>query len=363
MWRKMKLSSMWINAVMAALFVTCAVAAGVLWAAKPAPPAPATGVIYFRWPVAFDGESTGTQVHVMNATDGSGKTAVTPKKITGQPSHQPYQDLDPITGQPTGEPYRWFVRVADGAWDSPEVIKPELAVFRTVFDGNGVPTADQFTLTDLNDGYVMPTYPDPIYPLYNDGSPQFSNDGLDNYIWFLGYRKNTDSYNIYRIPFTVDPTSGVPSADQSQLQLVVSDSGDLRFSAWGNTLAFQVLVGTQTDIWIATIDGDGNVTTMKVSDHSGGYLQISPNDGRRIAFVEDGSVKVLDIETGLVTTVYKPPTDRRAERPFWSPDAQHLCFQLKWSRDDVLRIPASGGKAVWLTKDLPTGSWPVGWRK
>jgi hypothetical protein len=368
MWRRMKwwrvLRGNWTRGTLCGLLLTALGAAAVLAAKPPPPPPPAPGLIYFRYPDVFDGDPNyDGQIRTMNAVDGSGKTPVTPKNISGQPSHKWY--ADPITG----EPYRWFLRVAKtfrdfepGGPGPDEAIDPELAVFRTV--ANGEPAAEQFVLTNISHRTVPIENSTGIFPHYDNGAPnpQFPNDGSDAYIWFVGNNVDTGVWGIYRIPFAVDPDTGVPSANEAMLELVVPvPPGGAAFSAHGDTLAYQVTGG------IAVYEIGAGTTLYSVS---GSDLQWSP-DGMDIAFSDGTKLKVLDTETAQVTTVYTTPRKlfiANVLRPFWSPDGNHLCFQQHvrngdgTRRDDVLRIQASGGTAVTLTKDLATGSSPVAWR-
>jgi Tol biopolymer transport system component len=77
------------------------------------------------------------------------------------------------------------------------------------------------------------------------------------------------------------------------------------------------------DLWIMSPDGRMERSLLG-DDHDYGSPSWSP-DARRLAFLRDGHVAVMDAEGGVPQQL-TPPGDLKETRPSWSPDGKRIAF-------------------------------------
>jgi len=88
----------------------------------------------------------------------------------------------------------------------------------------------------------------------------------------------------------------------------------------------------------------------------GGLPTLSP-DGAMIAYVAQGALSVLDLDTGQVRELYRGGQTRGGGTPIWSPDSESVAFMFP--EDGVARmrtIPARGGPAQIIYEEQRPGS-------
>jgi hypothetical protein len=139
--------------------------------------------------------------------------------------------------------------------------------------------------------------------------------------------------------------------------------GKLSFSPDMSKLVVDHLESTVYGLGIRIIDVATGTETPLVSGRSREPMW-SP-DGTKISFVTLSSEYAIEVMapngTGRIK-VYRTSRDA-IYPPIWSPDSAHLAFTYySTTISDIYRVPASGGSAANLTKDISAGVGGLGWR-
>jgi Tol biopolymer transport system component len=186
----------------------------------------------------------------------------------------------------------------------------------------------------------------------DDFIPAWSRDGRQ--IVFHSWRHgNRDVYVI--------------GADGQGEQRVTSDSSHDFYSDWspdGQRLAFHSNRTAPLQIFVAERAGTGWGNARQVTTTGGTDARWSP-DGKTIAYLSQGSLRLVDFETGRETTVvrrlYAPPDSGVPFALAWAPDGTGLYVKGRdlEGRASFWWVPVSGGTPRLLVRfdqpDRPSG--------
>jgi Tol biopolymer transport system component len=130
----------------------------------------------------------------------------------------------------------------------------------------------------------------------------------------------------------------------------------------GRRVAFERLDDTSHPwsrrIFVARSDGSGTrpITPPGLDAWDPAW---SP-DGRRVAYVDDEGLAVLDLASGRLRRFARLPGGR-LERPAFRPDGRAILLTRRSGGDDrrlgLWRVPAGGGRARRLVEDAAHGAW------
>jgi hypothetical protein len=174
---------------------------------------------------------------------------------------------------------------------------------------------------------------------------------------------------IYAAEIAFDPNTGLPTLTTA-LEIVaeVEQPGDGIWSHdWspdGNEVVYRQSFnnGTTSAMIADTVTG----TTRLLA--ANGYNPVWSPDGTRIAYSVSGNIYV---NNPAGTAVLKITNNGWDSTVGWSLDSRHVLFNRGSMKNnkgvydylsDVLRVPATGGTAVNLTKDIDGYAWAKYWR-
>jgi len=217
------------------------------------------------------------------------------------------------------------VDIEDPAW-SPDGTR--IAYVRIAGSSKSVHVMD---IDGSGDRLLTPPNQSPIHPVWmpDSGSILYCTD--DDL-----HPPEKNSAEIYRL-------------DVTSLKITTLISGGINTypvpSPDGTRVAFRKMLGTNSEVFIANIDGSGirNLTNHPAFD---GWPAFSP-DGKRIAFASNRNsayqIFVMDVDGSNVKLVAN--TEGRATAPQWSKDGRSIYFTNSWrtglkSAAEILVAPA-----------------------
>jgi eukaryotic-like serine/threonine-protein kinase len=94
---------------------------------------------------------------------------------------------------------------------------------------------------------------------------------------------------------------------------------------------------------LSVVDASGHATPTKAGDRGYSVVRLSP-DGRRAAVIDQGVLKIVDLDRGTVTPLVPELGSSGAEdSPVWSPDGSRVLFSSNHEGNwDIYAKPASG---------------------
>jgi hypothetical protein len=293
------------------------------------------GRIFFHWSSDVGGNSTPEDrgFWSMNA-DGSDKRLVYAPSNLGDFSHRVHQG------------HRWFLAFGPSTRDD-----RYWALFAVRDDGHPDFTVMLVEESELpGDGFFM--------------SARWGKD--DSFVSFGAHNALDDIGEIWAANVAFDDVTGKPALASVPAAVVVAPLGAIPVHDWSPE-------GDQVVYSLAVNQGDGDVIDVVVYDLVTDSTRLlardaidpfwSP-DGAKIAFLGAGIEVVNPDGTGrtFLTEGYLGG---------WSPDGKHILYNRVSPKNgsggtfytsDVLRIPAAGGPAVNLTKDIDGFASPGFWR-
>jgi TolB protein len=112
------------------------------------------------------------------------------------------------------------------------------------------------------------------------------------------------------------------------------------------------------DLWITSTDGRMEQSRLG-DDHDYGSPSWSP-DARRLAFLMDGHVAIMDAEGGVPQQL-TPPGELKETRPSWSPDGRRIAFTRDPGTIVTMNPDGSGPRRVPLDAAANGVAWePAG---
>lgn len=253
------------------------------------------------------------------------------------------------------------------------------------------------------DGVLQTTQLTALYPHVafhpNQHQVHWSNDGNDSFITFKGISFGADTaetppeerdpsdnlQHIFRLNVSgldieaaldqgTDLKIGITDLAGGRLQSVLEVKGDAALSE--GTLSFHhsspdgsKVVYYMTDgLWVASLDPEGAAVVhggsstshvWEAAEHGVATPRWSP-DGTRIAFAESGGrIRTIKPDGSGAVLVLDRTTSDSYSGPVWSPDSQHLAFQVyrfkRWTDEFYVgRAPAGGGAVTILTSGMDT---------
>ncbi len=128
----------------------------------------------------------------------------------------------------------------------------------------------------------------------------------------------------------------------ARFNAVGDEGGPVVVSPNGSFVVFSVADGAMTRLWLRSLDsGDARPLTGT----EGGMFPFWSPDSRNLAFFAGGQLKRVDIVGGLPINIAAAPVSRGGA---WGPG--DVIVFTPATLDAIYRVPASGGKAVAVTK-------------
>ena len=225
-----------------------------------------------------------------------------------------------------------------------------------------------FSLTSPGDGA--------LFAVRDDGDPASTVQLVDHVDWSVSHWAKDDSFvsvvthtndiaEIWVAEIAFDGVTGLPAVTAPPTVVVVEPQAIIRshnFSPWGDEVVYQFSTGGADSLLVK----DLMTGVTRVLSEFGENPRWSP-DGNSIAFrIRDVGIHVIRPDgTGLLQLTVSNWGDYVGD---WSPDSQHLVFSRLLRKGstysgDVLRVSATGGSAVNLTKDIDGTAGALFWRQ
>jgi WD40-like Beta Propeller Repeat len=205
---------------------------------------------------------------------------------------------------------------------------------------------------------------------YNTGHFRWSQD--DSLISIAARPSQPDAVaHIYAAFLTFNPDTGLPELDTPLVEVADGEQAgynDIRnhdWSPYGDEIVYQ-LTGNPGPTSAMIVDLVTGTSRLLAAN---GWTPVWSPDGTRIAYrVNNDGIYVSNPDGTARLKLTKSSYDSTAG---WSPDGKHVLFNRLVIRNrknvyyydsDVMRIPATGGTAVNLTKDIDGTAWAKYWR-
>ena len=141
------------------------------------------------------------------------------------------------------------------------------------------------------------------------------------------------------------------SSDGGSLQRITSDPAQERYPGWspdGKSLAFNSDKTGRQEIYIISSDGGGRWGNARQLTTTGGNSPRWSRDGKWIAYVSEGDVRLVSPEGGEPRILVAHQSDANADFCAWSRDGRTLFYKAFKSanpeyRNWIWSVPASGG--------------------
>lgn len=245
--------------------------------------------------------------------------------------------LMPFAAAPPNHPCEPWPECRDGGGDPPAL--PVIAYQGDQVDDIMVMNADgsnQVMVFDNTQGM-------------ESGLPSWSPDGAS--IAFVNY------HELWRVDVVL--VNGVPTGQNAHMIAADDACGGAAclVPAWsplGTVIATRTRASDGGDIWL--VPSDGGVPTRLYTSPAGSFIfsMAWRSDGTQLAFSEavnyggPGSIKVLDLASGTVTTVLGPSD---SQYPFldWSETEDLLAYStVGGARDGIYTLDLTTGDSAWV---------------
>jgi dipeptidyl aminopeptidase/acylaminoacyl peptidase len=215
----------------------------------------------------------------------------------------------------------------------------------TTFESSADPAAgDIWTMSPDGSNKLQAVF-DPGHDAQSDWSP----DGTK----IVFRSRHNNQYEVSIVDFTVlDPATGRPRVVELPK---APDGTQSSLPAWfpdGTALLYRRTNGpetTRSDIWAMNLDGT-NRRPVAVLPQDQFYPSYSPDKSKllfaTVAPPSGRSVQVMDVATGVVTTLFDYSAQSFDSAPAWSPDGRQIAFESNLDGDMEIFVMNADGSNV-----------------